>query len=111
MGDAVIVLTADQLRTIVREEVTSAMRACQPQAAEYLDLAGVADLLDVTTTTIRTYIRRDGFPVHRLGTKTLRFARADVDRWLVERAARRGGRAGATRGTLVRLHGLETQGR
>lgn len=108
---AVIVTTPAELARIVRDAVADALRIAQPPPPEYLDLARVADLLDVTTTTVRTYVRREGLPVHRLGTKTLRFSRSEVERWLVERAARPGGRAAKTHGTLVRLHGLDTKSR
>lgn len=107
----VIVTTAEELRALVREAVADALRLVQPAPAEYLDLQQTAELLGVSTVTVRTYIRRESLPVHRLGTKTLRFARAELERWLLERATRPGGRAGATHGTLVRLHGLESKGR
>ncbi len=112
MGDAaVIVTTPEQLRALIREEVAAALRSVQPAQAEYLDLAGVAELLDVTTTTVRAYVRREGLPVHRIGARTLRFSRAEVEAWLVERASKPGGRAGAVRATIVRLHGLGPQDR
>jgi excisionase family DNA binding protein len=106
-----VLLDADELRAIVRDAVADALRAAKPQASEYLDLQETADLLGVTKTTVRTYVRREALPVHRLGARTLRFARVELERWMVERASRPGGRADATRGKVVRLHGLEPKGR
>jgi excisionase family DNA binding protein len=113
MGEPVIVTTPSELRALIRDAVAAELRAARPAEppSAYLDLHEVAALLEVHPRTIRNYIRREGFPVHRIGTRTLRFSRADVETWLVERAARPGGRATATRGTLVRLHGLEPKGR
>lgn len=61
---------------------------------EFLTLADVAKLLRVSKPTVSKAVRDRGLPALRLGERTLRFSRADVDAWVAaQKGARNGGRA------------------
>lgn len=103
----IIVTTAEELRALIREEVEAAVQARQGHAAsEILDIAEVADLLGVTAPTVRAYVRTDGLPCIRMGKSTVRFRRADVERWLLDRSETSGSHASRGRAKLARIRGL-----
>lgn len=89
MADAVILLTAEQLRALVREAVREEMRAAAANdaAPEYLTRRQLAELLGCTTASIRNW-EREGLPVVYAGAGSPRYARAAVTAWLEGRKLR-----------------------
>jgi excisionase family DNA binding protein len=115
MGDAakVIVIERDELRELVRDAVKEALGERRPTGAQagYLELKEVADLLGVEPRTVRSYVRRDGLPVVRLGTQTMRFDRDELAAWLSARGSKHGAQAGKAAEAIERLNGLDTKSR
>lgn len=80
-GRSLVVLTPEQLRALVVAAVREALegRAAEPaEPAEWLDTAGAAELLGVTTRTIRKLASAGKLTASKVGPKLLRFRRADV---------------------------------
>lgn len=64
--------------------VTPRKETRELEAAEWLTVHEVARLLDVSASTVRAWAD-DGLVVHTLGPRTVRVARAELDRFLVTR--------------------------
>lgn len=76
----VIVADVDQLRAIVAEAVSEAMREHSTPAPEgYLDRAQAAQVLGVSLGTLDR-LRARGLPEHRVGDSP-RFLRAEIIGW------------------------------
>ncbi len=61
--------------------------------AEYLTVAQVAELLNVSKPTVMVAHRKQGLPALRIG-RVFRFARVDVEAWIAkQKEAGHGGRA------------------
>lgn len=83
---AVIVVSPDELRTIVREAVRAEL-AARAEPAEWLDAQGAAELLNVHARTVTNLAKRGELRASKVGKKLLRFRRDDVLDYL-ERSAR-----------------------
>jgi excisionase family DNA binding protein len=49
-----------------------------------LSIEEVADLLNVSTASVRRYLK-DGLPYMRFGGRMLRFRRSDVHKWMADK--------------------------
>ena len=68
----------DELRRIVREEVSRALaETCRP--AEWQNVKSAAAYLDTTEDAVRALVRRGQLPAHRSEVGTLRFLRDELD--------------------------------
>lgn len=59
----------------------------QPRPDELLTIAETASLLKVSTMTVRRWIKAGRLPAHRIGPRTIRVVRRDVDELEVSRGA------------------------
>jgi excisionase family DNA binding protein len=76
---ALVTITAEELRAIVREEVRAAIGAREARdESELLTPREAADILGVTTRTLRDYSAR-GLRVVRVSPRVVRYRRADLD--------------------------------
>ncbi len=84
LRDPIVVLTLEQLRTVVREEVAGALAKAGPaeNESDILDREQAAKLIGVTTRTIPRLVKRDGLPTLRRVGKLWRFRRSEVMAWL-----------------------------
>lgn len=48
----------------------------------YISIEEAAKYLGVKTSTIRTWIKNNGMPFHRVGGKLLKFKRSEIDEWV-----------------------------
>ena len=99
---AVLVMTPEQVRDLVRAAVREELAAHQGPERDVLTTEHVAEMLDVHVRTVTKLVARDGLPAHRLG-REYRFNRSEVLAWLEERAARPGAQASRHAETLRRL--------
>ena len=76
---AIIVVSPEELRDLVRTAVREALSAGRPAAepSEWLDAAGAAALLGVHRRTVTNLVKRGRLPASRVG-RLLRIRRADV---------------------------------
>lgn len=76
---AVIVVTPDELRELVRDAVRAELdaREAQESGGEYLDAAATAKLLKVNRRTVTKLVSNGTLPAARLG-RLYRFRRSDV---------------------------------
>jgi excisionase family DNA binding protein len=89
MKDPLVVVTAAELRTLVREEIEAAMqKAGAPTTeapADILNCEQAAKLLGCHPDTVPRLVKTKGLPVYgRMGSH-LRFCRPDVLAWLAGR--------------------------
>jgi excisionase family DNA binding protein len=79
-----VVISVEQLRALVREELADALAKGGPQDElhDILDREQAAKLIGVTTRTIPRLVERDGLPTLRRVGKLWRFRRTDVMAWL-----------------------------
>lgn len=87
MKDAIVVLTADQLKVIVSEAVESALAKAGPRdESDVMDMDQTAALVGVKTVkTMRRLIQEEGLPtLRRLGNQW-RFSRREVLAWMARR--------------------------
>jgi excisionase family DNA binding protein len=86
MKDAIVVLTAEQLKGVIAEAVESALaKAGARQDHDVLSREQAAELIGVHPHTIPKLVREDGLPTLRRLGKLWRFSRADVMAWLARR--------------------------
>jgi len=83
-----VTLTVSQLRALVREEVNDAIGTSSDDQ-KWLTLEQVADMLQVTTKTVRAWVRDEGLPASKAGPE-YRFRKDLVLSWLEERAVKPG---------------------
>lgn len=91
-NQALVVMTEEQLRTIVRDEVRTALRESPATSGDWVQADEVAAWLGVKRETLRTLVKRDGLPVHRAG-KAYVFKRAEVEEWIEQRVQKAGAHA------------------
>lgn len=92
MSSPVVVCSPDELAQIVEAAVERALtrrRAANDSDDQWLDAAGVAEMLHVHPRSVQKMVRAQGLPAHRLGPKLLRYQRAEVERWIRERRGQR----------------------
>lgn len=76
---ALVMITAEELRAIVREEVRAAIGARESREdADLLTPREAAEILGVSTRTLRDYSLR-GLRVVRVSSRVVRYRRADLD--------------------------------
>jgi excisionase family DNA binding protein len=86
MNELAVTLTVEQLADLVRASVREEIAKTAPAAAqEVLTLEGCAELLNLSTKTVRELERTQGLPSHSLSTKDRRFRRSEVLEWLSKR--------------------------
>lgn len=83
MSNAMVLLTPDELRALVRDAVRQEIGAHDQVAAipDVLTREQVADLLQIHKNVVSRYIRDKGLPTHRIGGE-YRFRRNEVLAWL-----------------------------
>lgn len=82
-GEPIVMLTTDQLRTLVREEVSAALASTSPRdESDVMSCEQCAELVGVHPNTIAKLIERDGLPELRRVGKLRRFSRRAVIAWL-----------------------------
>lgn len=92
--DAIVVLTADQLKGIIAEAVEGGVDAAlaKVRAAEdsdVLDTEAAANLVGVTVRTLPRLVEEDGMPeLRRIGNQR-RFSRRQVLAWMAEHPKKR----------------------
>jgi len=79
--NAVLVLSPDDIREIVRSVMREELANHQTPGREVLTAEHVAEMLEVHVRTVAKLVVRDGLPAHRLG-REYRFNRAEVLAWL-----------------------------
>lgn len=99
-----IVVTPDELRAIIRDELA---RATPATPDEWMTSEEVAKMLGVKRTTLPALVTRERLPCYRPG-KGYTFRRSEVEAWLVERASKPGSRS---KGKLRMLRGERDQAR
>lgn len=84
----IVMLTVDELRAIVAEEVARALadRAATSASPDWLGPDAAAEIIGVIPRTLARMAHRKEIPASKVGRK-LRFRRADLEAWLVRRAA------------------------
>lgn len=86
--DPLVVLTAEQLRSIVSEAVDTALtKVGAYNDHDVMNLEHVAELLGVSTKTVRKMVTAEGLPTLRKVGKLWRFSRKEVQGWLAKRKA------------------------
>lgn len=85
---ALVLLTQEQLKALVSDAVRDALANTNAERSLHLD--EIAQELDVSTRTIRNWVNQLGMPCLRAGASELRFDRADVRKWMQERASAHG---------------------
>jgi excisionase family DNA binding protein len=86
MKDALALLTADQLKTIVADAVELALaKAGSRDESDVLDMDGAAALVGVHVKTLRKLIREEGLPTLRRIGKLWRFSRREILAWMARR--------------------------
>ena len=48
----------------------------------YISIEDAAEYLGVKASTIRTWIKVNGMPAHRVGGKLWKFKRSEIDEWV-----------------------------
>lgn len=48
----------------------------------YINIEEAAEYLGVKTSTIRSWIKKENMPSHRVGGKLLKFKRSEIDEWV-----------------------------
>lgn len=86
MSDPIVVLTQDQLRELLSEAVSEAVKAHTGDAV--LDEDECSHLLKVSKSTVRRYVRDRGLPAHPLSERELRFKRSEVLEWISQQKPR-----------------------
>lgn len=86
----VIVTTPEELDRIVRRAVEEAMKLRAP-STDWLTASQVAELLGVHERTVQAKVRREGLPAHRIGTRSFRYRRDEVEDWIRQRSTRKAG--------------------
>ena len=89
-GD-VVVVSRDELRSIVRDAVREALG--DRTEREWLTREQAAEHLGVSTKTISHYVERGTLKAHKLG-RLLRFRREDLDAFESPSSIRKGRRGG-----------------
>lgn len=90
MKDAIVVLTADQLRGLIAEAVKGGVdeALAKVRAAEdgdVLDTDGAAHLVGVTVRSVPKLVGEDGMPeLRRIGNQR-RFSRRQILEWMAHR--------------------------
>ena len=82
---SLVVISVEDLTKLVREAVRDEIAKMRDAAPVWLTLEETAQLLKVSTKSVRSFIRDRGLKASRAGA-SWRFARADVEAWLQERA-------------------------
>lgn len=100
---AVLVMSPDDIREIVRSVMREELANHQNPAREVLTAEHVAEMLEVHVTVAKLVIR-DGLPARRLG-REYRFNRAEVLAWLEERSTRPGAHLDQRGANLRRIRG------
>jgi excisionase family DNA binding protein len=86
MKDGIVVLTADALREIVSEAVTSALaKAGTRDESDVMDMDQAAALVRVHVKTLRKLIHEEGLPQLRPIGKLRRFSRREILAWMARR--------------------------
>ena len=81
-SSSIVVVTRDDLRELLREAVREGSK--DKSEPEILTLDQVADLLQVTTVSVRKYMLKQNLPAMRLGPREWRFRRSEILKWLDE---------------------------
>lgn len=70
----------EAIRKVVAMEVRSALEQKEPKetADEYLTRKETAEMLGVSLPTLHSYVNKGYIKAHRLGEKTIRFKKEDV---------------------------------
>ena len=102
--DAVLVMSPDDIREIVRSVMREELANHQNPAREVLTAEHVAEMLEVHVRTVAKLVIRDGLPARRLG-REYRFNRAEVLAWLEERSTRPSAHVEQRGATLRRIRG------
>lgn len=83
MKDGIVVLTQDQLRSLVTDAVELALAKCGPRdGSDVMDSDQCAALVRVHVNTLAKLIAEDGLPTLRNVGKLRRFSRRAVLAWL-----------------------------
>ncbi len=87
---ALVVISVEQLRSIVREELASLLETDHRQS-EWLTTDDVAQMLGYRRLYVSELVRRHGLPSHQPSGPRGRhmFRRSEVDAWAVRRPGRR----------------------
>ena len=81
LDEALRALVEEVVRRVVREELADTRdRRIGDDRDRYLSIAEVADLVGVSTNTVRTWCT-DGLPAHQVG-RVVRIKRSDLERFL-----------------------------
>lgn len=76
-----VVVTVDELRTLIREAVREALAGAREEPFESLDLQAAAKFAGVHPRTLTKFVRLNVLRTHRIG-RLYRFRRADLQAWL-----------------------------
>ena len=89
MKDSIVVISAADLRLLVREEVADALAKAGARDApgEILSCEQAAELIGVHPHTVPKLVRAKGLPTLRRIGKLWRFKRSDVMAWLAKKSA------------------------
>ena len=98
---SVLVLTAEEVRDLVRTAVREELASQQHPERDVLTAEHVADMLAVHVKTVAKLVVCDGLPARRLG-REYRFNRDEVLAWLAERAVQPGARGSKHAANLQR---------
>jgi excisionase family DNA binding protein len=101
---AVLVMSPDDIRELVRSVMREELANHEKPAREVLTAEHVAEMFEVHVRTVAKLVVRDGLPAHRLG-REYRFNRAEVLAWLEERSTRHGAHVEQHGSTLRRIRG------
>lgn len=88
-GSTLLVVTAEQLKSIVSEAVRDAVASvAHPVAEEYLTEEEAAKLLKVSKFTVMAYRKRGNLPFVKHGS-SVRIKRSDIDKMMVSMRIRK----------------------
>lgn len=89
-GRALVVVTAAQLRQLLREELRGLL-AEQLQPSDWLSATAVAQLLGYRRAYVSELVRRHGLPAHQPNGRNGRrmFRRSEVEAWALKRSEKR----------------------
>jgi excisionase family DNA binding protein len=91
MSDPLIVMSREELATLIRSEVTSSVRlvlAERVEQSDWMDLDGAAEMLGYTREHVARLAKAGKIPSHRIG-KPLRFLRSELDAFVRQKIAKK----------------------
>lgn len=86
---AVTLLTAEQLRAIVREAVREELKLVRSEDSDVLDTEAAGELLRMHPAVVARRAKKHELPGHQLPGGQWRFRRAELLAWLAEQKGRR----------------------